>query len=463
MSLIAVFSDLHGNTPALRAFLAEIDAVGPDLVVNLGDIASGGVDPRGTMALLATRPEILTVRGNHERQLTTLEREEMSAADQLAFDTLDGATLDRLGALPTSLEIAPGVLAFHGSPADDLCYLLETVDPAVPGGLRESTDEEVLTRLGTHARRYGVYLCGHTHLQRIRRLPDGALVVNPGSLGWPAFADSDPHPHRVEAGSPRARYALLRSTADGWEVSARSLEYDVEAAATLAEDHGRDDIAHALRTGRASSAGPSSRAALPLVAAEASAYLSADEVVRSDAPEVIALVHELRGDATDDVAFAKAAYTWVRDRVTHSVDAQDPRRTVSATEVLRHRTGVCFAKSHLLAALLRAGGVPAGLCYQRLGDGDGHVLHGLVAVHLDGRWHRIDARGNNAHVDARFTLYRERLAWVADPAAGEVDYPQVFVRPAPEVVAALRGSHDMLELCRTGLPTALDPGLAGRV
>jgi hypothetical protein len=48
--------------------------------------------------------------------------------------------------------------------------------------------------------------------------------------------------------------------------------------------------------------------------------------------------------------------------------------------------------------------VPAGLCYQRLGDGDGHVLHGLVAVHLDGRWHRIDARGNNAHVDARFTL-----------------------------------------------------------
>ena len=195
---------------------------------------------------------------------------------------------------------------------------------------------------------------------------------------------------------------------------------------------------------------------IPLVTAEPSAYLAADDVVQSDHPEVTQLAKELSAGARDDTAVAKAAYEWVRDQVTHSVDAQDPRVTVTATEVLAARTGLCYAKSHLLAALLRAQGIPAGLCYQRLADGAGsHVLHGMVAVHLDGGWHRIDPRGNNASVDAQFTLHSERLAYVADPAAGEVDYPDVLVRPAPAVLAALRGSDDVLELCRTGLPASL--------
>jgi transglutaminase-like putative cysteine protease len=194
-----------------------------------------------------------------------------------------------------------------------------------------------------------------------------------------------------------------------------------------------------------------------LVTAEPAAYLGAGDVVQSGRPEIVRLAAELKGSAPDDIAFAKAAYEWVRDQVTHSVDAQDSRVTVTATEVLAARTGLCYAKSHLLAAILRAQGIPAGLCYQRLADGTGsHVLHGLVAVHLHGRWHRLDPRGNNATVDAQFTLDRERLAYVADPAAGEVDYLNVLVAPAPAVLAALRGSDDVLELCRTGLPTSLD-------
>jgi transglutaminase-like putative cysteine protease len=201
---------------------------------------------------------------------------------------------------------------------------------------------------------------------------------------------------------------------------------------------------------------PAGLAPAPLVAGDPSAYLGACEVVQSGHPEIVRLAAELTGGARDDTAFAKAAYEWVRDQVTHSVDAQDPRVTVTATEVLAARTGLCYAKSHLLAALLRTQGIPAGLCYQRLADGAGsHALHGLVAVHLAGRWHRLDPRGNNGCVDAQFTLDRERLAYVADPAAGEVDYPDVLVRPAPAVIAALHGSDDALELCRTGLPASL--------
>jgi len=200
-----------------------------------------------------------------------------------------------------------------------------------------------------------------------------------------------------------------------------------------------------------------SRPPVPLVANDPAVYLGADEVIQSADPGIAGLAQELRVGAPDDVAFTKAAYEWVRDQVTHSVDAQDPRVTVTATEVLAARTGLCYVKAHLLAALLRAEGIPTGLCYQRLADGAGsHVLHGLVAVYLEGRWHRLDPRGNNANVDAQFTLYRERVAYVADPAAGELDYPDVLVRPAPTVLTALRSSDDVLELCRSGLPASID-------
>ncbi|MCK9794572.1 metallophosphatase family protein [Isoptericola sp. 4D.3] len=252
MTTIAVFSDLHGNTPALQALLTDLEEVRPELVVNLGDIASGGVDPAGTMALLATRPEIIAVRGNHERQLTTLEPERMSRSDRLAHDTLAPDEIAALGRLPERKEVVSGVLAFHGSPSDDLRYLLQTVDPSAPDALREATDDEVIDRLGADAGRYEVYLCGHTHLQRVRRLADGSVVVNPGSLGWPAYDDDAPYPHLVEAGSPQARYTLLRSTDAGWEIVEKALDYDVESAVAMAEGNARADVAHALRTGRVS-------------------------------------------------------------------------------------------------------------------------------------------------------------------------------------------------------------------
>lgn len=184
-------------------------------------------------------------------------------------------------------------------------------------------------------------------------------------------------------------------------------------------------------------------------------YLEADGTVEADADEVVALGRELRAAHPDDVEFACAAYEWVRDRITHSSDAGDRRVTLTATGVLAAGTGLCFAKSHLLAALLRGQGIPTGLCYQRLADGDGFVLHGLVAVHLAGGWHRLDARGNSTSVDAQFSLGDERLAWSVDPAAGEVDYPSVFATPADVVVAALRNADDALVLCSGGLPSAL--------
>lgn len=146
-------------------------------------------------------------------------------------------------------------------------------------------------------------------------------------------------------------------------------------------------------------------------------------------------------------------FEWVRDSIAHTGDAGHGRLTLRASEVLRERTGLCYAKSHLLVALLRAANVPAGLCYQRLCSGapGSFVLHGLVGVLMpDQTFRRIDPRGNKPGIDARFVPEREALAFAA-ALPGEADLPGVFARPIPEVVAALTAASHW-HPSQTGLP-----------
>jgi putative phosphoesterase len=244
---IAALADIHANAYALDAVVAAIADMHVDLVVNLGDSVSGAVDPVATIATLRDHPDFVTVRGNHERQLLTLAASEMGNVDRiadLALGAEDRRWLDRAEAIQRP---QPRVVAFHGGLGDDTCHLLHTVDSA---GLREASDDEVIGRLGDEYGCHDLYLCAHTHLQRVRRLPDGSLVVNPGSVGWPAYADTWPYPHVVEAGTPHARFTLLEQAGDGWTALEFSVEYDFEMAAAKAEGHGREDIAYALRHGR---------------------------------------------------------------------------------------------------------------------------------------------------------------------------------------------------------------------
>ncbi|MET8600468.1 transglutaminase domain-containing protein [Streptomyces althioticus] len=180
-----------------------------------------------------------------------------------------------------------------------------------------------------------------------------------------------------------------------------------------------------------------------------SAYLAADEVIDHHHPLVREVSARVAADVHDSYEYARAAFEYVRDRVTHSQDADDPRVTWRASDVLEQGTGICYAKAHALAALLRAEDIPAALCYQRLG-----VVHGLVAVRFHGAWHRQDPRGNKPGVDARFSLDGERLAFTPDPSKGETDYPVLYATPPPAVLRALRDATDRAHLWRT-LPTAL--------
>ncbi|MFD5101327.1 transglutaminase domain-containing protein [Streptomyces albidochromogenes] len=191
---------------------------------------------------------------------------------------------------------------------------------------------------------------------------------------------------------------------------------------------------------------------------ELSAYLAADDVIDHEHPLVRATAALLRADAPGAYAYAEAAYTFVRDGIPHSHDAGDERVTWRASDVIGRRTGICYAKAHALAALLRAEGIPTALCYQRLADDDGAnpVLHGLVAVRLPGRgdWLRQDPRGNRPGVDARFSVDGERLAFTVRTECGEVDYPQLYAAPHPAVLGALRAAPDRSSLWPT-LPAAL--------
>jgi len=169
-------------------------------------------------------------------------------------------------------------------------------------------------------------------------------------------------------------------------------------------------------------------------------FLQPTAVIDSTAPTIVAAAAEIAGDAAGDEQVARRCFLWVRDSVRHSVDHRVSVVTCTASDVLRHRAGFCYAKSHLLVALLRARGIPAALCYQRLSldsAGSGHFLHGLVAVHLQKhRWYRVDPRGEKPGVTSDFCPPEERLPFTPR-LPGEMDVPGRFSDALSCVVSTL--------------------------
>ena len=169
-------------------------------------------------------------------------------------------------------------------------------------------------------------------------------------------------------------------------------------------------------------------------------FLKATPVVDWRHPEVSAKARELRDGLSAPADIAGRCFSFVRDEIRHSRDCGSRAVPCSASETLREGVAFCYAKSHLLAALLRANGVPAGFCYQRLsldGESGPYALHALNAVRLPGHgWYRVDARGNHGGIHAAFTPPHERLAYGVS-LSGEVDFREIWPEPLPLVVEAL--------------------------
>ena len=181
-------------------------------------------------------------------------------------------------------------------------------------------------------------------------------------------------------------------------------------------------------------------------------YLVSDTVVDWNNPDVLQKAHELTQSISGEVDKARCLYEWVRDTIPNSNDAEIDILTCTASEVLQYGTGICFSKSHLLAALLRAVNIATGFCYQVLRldppiDND-PVLHGFNAIYLTtlGKWLRVDARGNTKGVNAQFSIKKEQLAYAMDPSADEFIYETIFAAPVSSVVDRLKMYNTVTEL-----------------
>ncbi len=242
---IAILADTHGNLLALEAMLIDLRAQAPDLVVNLGDLVTGPFDPAGSAdAQIALGCP--TLAGNHERNL--LEGDDASGSVAFARPLLSAAHMAWIRNLPATLRLADGeAFACHGSPAGgDLDYLLEDVQS---GRTVLAPSDAIRPRLtGIGAAR--LVLCGHTHLPRVVQVGD-VTVVNPGSIGMPAYTDDNPVPHAIETGAPHARYAVVTRELGGvWSADLRAIAYDWDRAAQQALTNGRPSVARWTATGR---------------------------------------------------------------------------------------------------------------------------------------------------------------------------------------------------------------------
>lgn len=169
-------------------------------------------------------------------------------------------------------------------------------------------------------------------------------------------------------------------------------------------------------------------------------YIEPTEYIDWRHPAVLEKARSLSAGDINRTEIARRCFEFVRDEIKHSWDYKLGPVTCRASEVLEHGTGYCYAKSHLLAALLRANHIPAGLCYQRLSLHDGgapYCLHGLNAIWLEGHgWYRVDPRGNKPGINAQFSPPDERLAFQISERL-EADLPEIWPEPLPLVVRTL--------------------------
>jgi predicted phosphodiesterase len=242
----AAIADIHGNSDALAAVLADIDHLGVMRIVNLGDHVSGPMAARETMDMLMSC-DMISISGNHDRWVVAKPLPEMGRSDRAARSQLDDRHVDWLRALPATRTLADGAIFLcHGTPSSDTSYWTETVGADGAVSLRAADEIEA----EAHEVSSSLILCAHTHMPRILRLSGGRLLVNPGSVGCPAYEDDEPVPHVVETGNPNASYAILEKGRLGWQVTVRSIPYDTSRMAGLAEAAGRLEWARAVGTGR---------------------------------------------------------------------------------------------------------------------------------------------------------------------------------------------------------------------
>ncbi|MEI6897699.1 MAG: metallophosphoesterase family protein [Psychromonas sp.] len=242
----AVLSDIHSNVFALEAVIADAKKHNIDFMVNLGDILYGPIAPRATYDLLI-KHQLITICGNQDRQIFEAKAPEISSNLTMKFiiDDLGTEPIAWMKSLPFDLQLTEDVYLCHGTPDDDLIYLLENVDL---GYARLRSDSEIINYL--NGQKSKLICCGHTHIPRTVSLTTGQIILNPGSVGLQAYTDDDPIVHSMENYNSMASYSIVEKEPNSWNIKHINVPYGVKQAVTLCEEQNRMDWVHFLTTGR---------------------------------------------------------------------------------------------------------------------------------------------------------------------------------------------------------------------
>ncbi len=188
-------------------------------------------------------------------------------------------------------------------------------------------------------------------------------------------------------------------------------------------------------------------------------FLAASRYIDFDADNIQAKIYELFSDSMSSIDKARIAFEFVRDEIPHSFDCDATVITARASDVLKHRTGICHAKANLLAALLRSQGVPTGFCFQRitLADDDsmGYCVHAFNAVYVGGKWIKLDARGNKPGVHTHFSTEEPSLAFECRPEYEEHFWKGIYAEPHLATMRALEESRHLQDVIEK-LPDEID-------
>lgn len=237
----AIISDIHGNIDALQAVLLDIKNRGIQNIYNLGDSLYGPLFPIETYKLLV-KENIQNIRGNCDRIL--LDPNSNNPTVQYVQNLLEDEHKEWISNLPFSLQTEDFYFC-HGTPTNDESYLLEEMSS---NGSTLKKTEDILKLVNGISQ--NIIFCAHTHIPRVVYLPNNKIVINPGSVGLPAYEDTLPIYHKMESGSPYANYTIVTKRKDDWMIEQILIPYSREAAIIQSEKNGRNDWVKALQTGR---------------------------------------------------------------------------------------------------------------------------------------------------------------------------------------------------------------------
>jgi putative phosphoesterase len=226
---LALISDIHGNAVALRAVLADIERVGVDEVICLGDVATLGATPAAAVDIVRDLG-CRCIMGNHDEFLidaalihTYTESPEVVAGVDWAREQLDSHHLDFLGTFePTielELEMDIKAVLFHGSPHSHMDDIRATTSAEDIDHLLGDYDADLMAG-------------GHTHVQMLRQ-HRGTLVINPGSVGMP-FKDFVPETGPVLM--LHAEYGIVDVANGVLSVDLRRVAVDIDELKQAAAD-----------------------------------------------------------------------------------------------------------------------------------------------------------------------------------------------------------------------------------